>query len=395
MPLDDEPHSLAEPIRIGIDAHTIGNRRSGDESYILGLVRGLSRIDDRNLYTLYTTSDTAPDILGPLGDNWTVCRVRPHQRSVRIPLSLPLRLARDRQNVVHFQYIAPPRLHASLVLTVHDVSFEVFPEYFTPFERVGLRWGTRYSIGRAEKIITGSDFSKRQLADVYRLPLNKIALTPYAVGDDFARAAAGAARGKGVRQKLGLERDFVLWVGNFIRRKRPEVLLAAFQRLVSEGGFECDLVLAGAKAGMYRELADAVTRAGLEQRIHFLGYVAADDLPHLYKEATVFVFPSQYEGFGIPVLEAMSCGAPVICSSESSLAEVVGDAALTLPRMTAESLATALRSVAQDPTRRKELTRLGLARAKEFSWDETALSTLRIYEEAHSAHTATAPGGRS
>jgi glycosyltransferase involved in cell wall biosynthesis len=384
--------SLA-PLRIGIDAHTVGNRRSGDESYTVGLVRGLSRIDARNLYTLYTTSDAAPDILGPLPENFSVRRVRPHQRHTRIMLSLPLWLARDRQDVAHFQYIAPPRLSASLVLTVHDVSFEVFPEYFAPMERLALRRGTPFNMRRADKVVTGSDFSKQQLTEIYGLPPDKIAVTHYAVGDDFS-AAACTATGQEVRRRLGLDRDFILWVGNFIRRKRPDVLVEAFRRLVSEDDAGCDLVLAGAKTGMYPEVLDAVRRAGLEQRVRFLGYVAAEDLPQLYRQARVFVFPSEYEGFGLPVLEAMSCGAPVICSSGSSLAEVVGDAAIALPRVTVESLTTALRAVLHDESRRRELTHRGLARAKCFSWDETARSTLQVYEEAFLAYTGRAAGRR-
>jgi glycosyltransferase involved in cell wall biosynthesis len=368
------------PLRIGIDAHTVGQRRTGDESYTTGLIRGLSRIDQRNHYTLYTTSEAAEDLLGPLPSNFHLRRVHPHQREARIAFSLPLRLSLDRNDVVHFQYIAPPILAAPLVLSVHDISFEAFPEYFPPLERFALRRLAPLCMKRAARVLTVSEFSRQQIAEAYGLPEEKIAVIYNSVSEGFA--AQPCDNGPEVRGLYGLDRDYVLWVGNFIRRKRPEVLIKAFEKLFNEGDPGCDLALVGNKSGMYPELLEAIRRAGLEKRVHFLGYVPPEHLPTLYREARVFVFPSQYEGFGIPVLEAMSCAAPVICARGSSLPEVVGDAAISLPEMTPTSLAAALRVVLHDKDRRGELVARGLGRVKRFSWDQSARETLAAYRSA-------------
>ena len=373
--------SSLRPLRIGIDAHTIGSRRSGDESYTLGLLRGLCRVDRTHRYTVYVTNDEAQERLGPLPENFRLQHIWPHQRHTRLLLSHPIALHRYRQDVVHFQYIAPPLHRSALVLTVHDLSYVHMPENFSAREGMALRLGTHINIRRAQKILTVSEFTKRELTRHYGLTPGKIVVTPNAISDRF-HVASPVAADQDVCKRHGVVGDFILYVGTLTRRKRPQLLIEAFARHLAEADRGCDLVIVGSKADLYPELLAQVRRAGLDGRVHFLGYVSDEDLPHLYRRATVFVLPSEYEGFGIPIIEAMSSGTPVICSGGSALGEVAGDAALRIDRFDAQTLSQALRRLLESRALRERAREKGLARAQLFSWDDTARRTLRVYEEA-------------
>ena len=370
-------------MKIGIDGHSICNQRSGDESYTLGLIKGLSLIDRDNNYTVYVTNDKALDVLNYLPDNFRVKIVRPHNRWIRLLFCYPYVLLKDNNDIVHFQYIAPLLFRKTgLVLTIHDISYRVFPHYFGFVERVCLRKATPLMIKRAHKIITVSQFSKRQIIKYYRVNQEKIIVTYNAVGDNFKKIDNNISMQRIVLNKYGLAKGrYILYVGTLSRRKNLHLLIQAYKKLPHYLREGYKLVICGKKSRVYSELVSLVKDLRLEDKVKFTGYVSSEQLPFLYTGSAIFVYPSTYEGFGIPAIEAMQTGTPVVCYAGSSLAEVSGDAAVTLKEITVDSLVQGITLLLTNPTIRAKLIEKGYKRAQLFRWENTAQITLSVYKE--------------
>jgi glycosyltransferase involved in cell wall biosynthesis len=268
-----------------------------------------------------------------------------------------------------------------VVASVHDVSFLEHPEYFTPARSLQLRFTVKRTVERAAMIITGSEFSRRAIARAYNLDPARIAVVPNAASAQFRplpREAALAA----ARENFRIPGPFILTVGDLQPRKNQLGLIRAFEdMLASRPELPHHLVLAGKESFNAGAVRRAVERSRFAGRIHLTGFVPDHLLRHLYNACEFFVFPSFYEGFGLPVLEAMACGRAVACSNSSAVHEVADAAALLFDPESREQIAHAMTDLALDTELRTRMERLGAQRAAQFSWKRTAERTLHIYNE--------------
>lgn len=254
-----------------------------------------------------------------------------------------------------------------LIVTVHDLSFARFPEFFSAKQRL---WhaavGPRRLLRRAAAVVAVSEHTKRDIVETYGLSTEKISVISPGVGAEYRPADAASIAA--VREKYGLKNGYFLYLATLEPRKNVIGLIAAFETL--EG--ETELVLAGGKGWLYKDIFRRAAASPARERIRFLDYVGEADKPALYSAATALAYPSFYEGFGLPPLEAMACGTPVVASHATSLGEVVGDAGILVDPHDITALADGLREVRDDGALRAELSRRGMERAKMFTWEKSA-----------------------
>ncbi|MGQ0645832.1 MAG: glycosyltransferase family 4 protein [Elusimicrobiota bacterium] len=359
-------------MRIGLDAQTLGRRRTGDETYWRNLLREFAALEADNSYRVYYTDPAAAPFLRSLPARMEARKMAVRTPFLRVPLAYAWEMMREPVDVFHTQYVGVPANGARLVLTVHDLSFEFYPQAF-PWNRAMALRLTRWSARRADAVLAVSESTKRDLMRMYGVPEERVHVVPNAADPVFfpCRDAAEIRR---VKTRYGLDGRYFIAVGALHPRKNLGRLLDAYQSLRSLPGFRHQLALVGEPAW-----GPALKRrAG----VVFTGHVGPDDLRALYGGASALVYPSLYEGFGLPPLEAMACGAPAIVSNSSSLPEVCGDAAVYVDPMDAGDIRRAMLEVARGPDLRRAMRERGLRRAARFSWRETARKTLRVYESA-------------
>jgi glycosyltransferase involved in cell wall biosynthesis len=311
--------------------------------------------------------------------------VRPASMWLRLPFAMPYELRRRPVDLLHFQMIAPPVCATPFVLTLNDVAWETNPELFPWPIRLRLRLLVGRDARRAERVITVSEFSKRLICERYGLPASRVAVTYHGADERFRRLTDPAAPAA-VCRRFGLDTGFVLYVGKLQARKNLVRLLASFDRAVREGCFPHKLVLFCFNTSATAEIFTALAHLPSRERVVVAGEVPFDDLVALYNAATVFAFPSLAEGFGLPPLEAMACGAPVILSNASSLPEVVGDAGILFDPLDVDAMAKALADVLGSESLRATLVERGLARVARFSNRQMAADTLAVYESVLRDH---------
>lgn len=369
-------------MKIGIDTHAAEGDGSGNGTYIRGLVRSLASVANDAHYVLYAL-DPAHAFYADLRarPGVTVRRLWPRSPVVRIPLALAVASYRDHLDVLHVQYVGPPCHRGALVVTIHDLAFLRLPRSFPPLQALRLRWQVPANARRAAAVITVSEYSKRDLHDAYGIAERKIAVT--ALGTDPTLAPVGdPAALEAVRRAFGITHRYVLSVGRLNARKNVLGLLHAFERARPRLAEPAQLVIAGPRDYQADQLDRAIASSPCRRDVLRVGYVGAAELPALLSGASVFAYPSLFEGFGLPPLEAMVCGVPVICSGVTSLPEVVGDAALTFDPTSVDDIADAMLAVLSDPSLRATLVRKGRARAARFTWEATAARTLEVYRAA-------------
>jgi glycosyltransferase involved in cell wall biosynthesis len=294
---------------------------------------------------------------------------------------MPRAARQDRLDLLHVTYTLSPWLPCPAVVTVHDISYRTHPETFSLRDRLLLAAAVPRSMHRAARVITVSEAARRDIIRHYRLPAAKVVAIHNGVEETF-RPVTDPAALAAVRARYGLPERYILAVGNLQPRKNLRRLIEAFAVLRAARGDDCRLVLVGQPFWRHEELGRVVAAHGLGEAVIATGYVPAGDLPAIYSAATLFAYPSLYEGFGLPPLEAMACGTPVVASDTSSLPEVVGDAGLLVDPLDTVALARVLASVLDDAALRERLRQAGFARAAGFTWREAARRTLRVYELA-------------
>ncbi len=368
-------------MHIAIDAHSVGANLAGNESYITNLIEALAEIDTLNRYTLYVTKQIAVE---RFQNRWPHVDVRltlPHTPLIRIPLTLTRELRRRPIDLLHVQYTAPLWTPCPVVATIHDLSFEHLPQTFTRRSRAQLRLTVRRTARNAAHVIAPSEFSRRDITKTYNIKESRVSVTPLAAPDYFA-PVTNAKKLSQVRVAHGIKGDYILAVGSVQPRKNLPRLIAAYADLRRARAHAKlpQLVVVGKLGWLYEETLRAVEEHAVGDYVLWTGYVPESDLPALYTGALCFIYPSYFEGFGLPPLEAMQCGAPVIVGNQTSLPEVVGDAGLLIDPFNQQAIADALARVIDDASLRASMRCKGLAQAKKFSWRKTAQLTLDVYE---------------
>lgn len=368
-------------MKIAIDAHAVGQRMGGNEAYVKNLLAHLAALNPQAELLAYVCSPGARHWLPP---SLRLSRVSPNPW-VRLGHDLHRRLKQDLPDLIHVQYTAPVRCPVPIVVSVHDVSFLDHPEFFPVWRRRQLHFTVKRTIQRAARIITGSRFSQVAIARAYGLPARAIDVVPNAAAPIFRPIGREAARAR-VRQRFGISAPFLLTVGEIQPRKNYDGLIRAFDGLVRGlPEFPHHLLIAGKTGWRGRRIQNSARRFAASSRIHFLGHVAEDVLLDLYNACDIFVFPSFYEGFGIPVLEAMACGRAVACSSTAALPEVAGSAALLFEPYSESRIASAIRDLLFYPELRRRMEKLGRRRAAQYDWKQTASKTMEIYRQVAAA----------
>ena len=366
-------------MRIGIDTHAAEQDGTGNGSYVRGLVRALCALGGDEEYVLYAIDPRHP-FYATLESrtSFAVRRLWPSPAVLRIPLSLALASYRDRLDVLHVQYVGPPWHRGARVLTLHDLAFLHVRESFSRGQRWRLRWLVPPNARRAAAVIAGSEFSRRDIETTYEIPPDRIAVIPDAPDSRFRPVRDGAVLAA-LRRRLGICDRYVLSVGRLNPRKNLIGLVRAFERIRPRLEGPAQLVIAGRRDFGTDQLDRMIAASPCRADVLRVGYVSDDDLPALYSGAAVFAFPSLAEGFGLPPLEAMACGTPVVCSSAASLPEVVGDAAMLVRPGDVEELAEALWCVLAEPELRARLAGRGLEHAARFTWEAAARRTREVY----------------
>ena len=324
--------------------------------------------------------------LGSPGVELAVSRLpleRPEARIAWEQSVLPLELVRRKAHIVHgLVNVLPLATRVPGVVTVHDLAFVRTPETLPPLKRAYLTRLSAASVARATAVIAVSRQTANDVQRYFGVPAGKVRVIHNGVAPEFSPGQPG--QGERFRQARGLPTRYLLYLGTLEPRKNLELLVRAFgcwRRSVAGAATELKLVLAGGKGWYYDTIFSQVEALGLTGEVLFPGFVPAAELPDWYRAAEAFVYPSLFEGFGLPVLEAMACGAPVICSRAASLLEVAGDAALTVPADDENALANAIHLLCDQPTLALELRRRGLEQAAQFSWQQSANQTIQVYNE--------------
>jgi glycosyltransferase involved in cell wall biosynthesis len=378
-------------MRIGIDCSLVPGARTGIGEYCHQLTHALSRVDRENTYRLYPAfffvfhpAYRYVDL--PETSNMKVAfRDAPRLwvRLLRHPYS-PWFLHEwllGRVDVVHSTSFSAPRFYnrrKRLVMTIYDLSFLVYPEFHLPENVKHALLGTREAIARADALITISHHSRRDLLERLGVAEDRVTVTHLAASPHYIRVDDPQQIAR-VRERYHLPAHFILFVGSLEPRKNVRRLIQAYAKLPTSLQHEVHLVIAGGKGWLNTDVYLTVHQLGLEGRVQFVGYVEENDLPSVYSLATVFAYPSLYEGFGLPVLEAMQCGVPVLTSNVSALPEVAGEAALLVSPTEVEEIAEGLACLLEDADLRVEFQARGYRRAREFSWERCARETLAVY----------------
>ena len=379
-------------MRIAIDAHSVGTGLGGNESYATNLIEALAGIDSTNQYTLYVTRDEAVAKFEHRWSNFAVRKTRPHTPLIRIPLTLSAELRKNPVDVLHVQFTAPPFAPCPVVVSIHDLSFEHLPETFKRRSRTQLRLTVRRSARKATQILALSEHARADIISTYGIAPDIVTAIPIAAADRFGPVADERDLQR-VRHTYGIAGDYILSVGSIQPRKNLGRLVAAYARLRRTNGnlILPKLVIVGKRAWLYEETLRAIRESGVSDSVILTGYVPEADLPALYSGALCFVYPSYFEGFGLPPLEAMKCGAPVLAGNRTSLSEVVGDAGLLVDPLDTDAIASGIARLVEDPAFRNELSVKGLKRSELFKWENTAKRTLEVYKRAVDNSRAVAP----
>jgi glycosyltransferase involved in cell wall biosynthesis len=365
-------------MRFAVDAHAIGRHLTGNEVYVRSLLNAFAAQDRECQFVAYVSSAAAEQFVPA---RFSTRRVSPNP-FLRLGYDLALKVAHDRPDLLHVQYTAPVGARVPIVVSVHDVSFLEHPEYFAAGRAWQLRHTVSRTVKRAARILTGSEFSRLCILKAYgELEEEKVVVVPNAAASNF-RPISRETAAHAVRERFSVAAPFVLTVGDLQPRKNQIGLIRAFARLVrAHPHLKHNLVLAGKATWFSDRISTAARESGIADRIQFCGFVSDDDLLHLYNACDLFVFPSFYEGFGLPVLEAMACGRAVVSSNASALPEVVDGAAILFDPYDTDEIVRALADLLLDAELRARMERLGLQRAAHFSWQKTAERTLEVFHE--------------
>lgn len=368
-------------MRIGVEGRTLQGRRYGVARYLVNLLRNLVEIDDQNEYIVYVREEIEP--LGFESERLRVKLLRGVGPSLAWRhLQLPLQMRKDRIDL-HFSpsYFIPMIEVCPSVVVVHDLTFRVHPEWFRRDWRMRFDDIFWHKVRKASHILTVSEHSKSDIVRFLKVDPDRVTSTPEAADERFRvvedRDAVNAAR-----ERYGMPPGFIFTVGSIHTRRNLERLIQSMAVAREITGSAPSLLIMGAKDASFSdpvEITGTAERCGLTENVRHVEYVTEEDLLHLYNACGLFAYPSLYEGFGLPVIEAMACGAPVVCSNVTSIPEVAGDAALYFNPEDTDEMGKAIARALTDTALRKRLSEAGRKRAATFSWRHTAEETLAVF----------------
>ncbi len=377
---------------VGVDARSVAGQPTGVGRYVRNLVGAMARSEAAPRLRLYLPRSMdadwgagveervlgLPGALGGLDNAFTWNHVR-----------LPAHLAREPVDLLHGPfYTLPAVCPCPAVVTIHDISFALHPEWFTRRARLAFGGFAASSARRARHVLTVSECSRRDIIDRFGVPASRVTAVHLAPDPGFT-PVSDPDRIAAVRAKYGAPEGYILYVGSISPRRNIPRLLDAFAR-VARDRKDAFLLIAGSVEPPSPPVDPLIRARGLERRARCTGYVDGADLPALYSGASLVAYPSLYEGFGLPVVEAMACGVPVIASNTSCFPEVAGDAALLVDPHDTGALAEGIAALLSDARLRESLVARGLRRASEFSWDRAAEATIAVYRAALAGHEAEA-----
>lgn len=359
-------------MKISIDAKEANVlQRLGSSQVAFGLIQALEKIDQQNDYTILLPSQPLEDFPNERR-GWKYKILRPSRLWTRIALPLALYTAKEKPNLIFSPtHYIPAFSPVKRIVTIFDLSFLHFPEMFTKKDLWQLTNWTKFSIENADYIITISNFSKQDIIKQYKIDKEKITVAYPGFNEDVFK-----------RTKVTKIDNYIIYIGTIQPRKNLVRLIEAVSRIEN-----LKLLIVGKTTGegrggwKFQEILETPKKLGVEKRVKFLGFVPTEDLPHLLSGSLAFVLPSLWEGFGMPVVEAMACGIPVIVSNVSSLPEVVGQAGVTLDPYSVDQIEQAIRIILSDKKIRQKYSKLGLEQAKKFSWDKMAKTVLKVFEQ--------------
>lgn len=375
-------------MRIGIDYTAAVRQQAGIGRYTRNLVRALAEIDAEHQYTLFVAGGRGDDGLGSWPANFRVRSVPLSDRTLnilwqRLRLPMPIQLITGSLDLFHApDFVLPPVGRTPAILTVHDLSFMRVPECFVPGFRNYLEQAVSRAVRRAKQILADSESTRRDLIELLGIAPERVAVLYPGIEDRFRPVREQEVLNR-VRSDYGLPEHFILGLGTLQPRKNFVGLIEAFALLPVHSQFNADhhhLVIAGGEGWLSEDVPAAIARLGLSGRVHLVGFVRDADLPALYSLASVFAFPTLYEGFGFPVLEAMACGTPVVAADNSSIPEAVGDAGILVPTNDPAALAEALSCLTSESAVRNRMIAAGLRQVCKFTWGKSAQQLLGIYQ---------------
>ncbi len=387
---------------VGINAQklfvTRDYRNAGISRYIQGIVSRLTQVEGDERYLLYTNEQLHawPEVEGPRMrlSRSPFATTAPIARILWEQLVLPALAQRDGLDLLHCPLnVQPVAGTCPVVLTIHDVTFLKYPDRLNALRQRYLATLTRYSARRARRVLADSAATRQDVVEAFGVPADRIDVVYPAFDADFRPLEPAdreaLAQLDAFRARHGLPQRVILYLATLEPRKNVDRLVHAYSRLVRHG-IPHALVLAGGKGWGYETIFRAIEEHGLQERVMLPGYVSRDEQPLWYSAADLFVYPSQYEGFGLPALEAMACGVPVITSNASSLPEVVGSAGMTVNVDDVEALADAMLAVLTDEDLASRMRRAGLERAARFTWTAAAEACVLAYRKAAGPRSAPA-----
>ncbi|MCL2761286.1 MAG: glycosyltransferase family 4 protein [Desulfuromonadales bacterium] len=364
---------------IAIDASTISTQ-GGPRTYVLGLLDALLSIDKENEYILFYND---PSHMGrfPMAKEIVIKGKNPVARLWREHILVPCACKREKVDILHCTKSAIPFFSVCpTVVTLHDLIPLKHPETEKLGARVYWKMHIPHAVKKSDFIITISEHAKKEIIDDYNISPDKIKII--ALGFNPAMSLPRESeKGDKIRLKYGLPEKYILYVGTIQPRKNISTLIEAYAKLKSRRDAMPKLVITGRKGWLYEKLFKRIEELGLKDDIIFTGFLPDDELPYIYDNALLFAYLSLFEGFGLPPLEAMACGIPVIVSDSTSMPEVVGDAGIKLPPKDIEGVAAAIEKILDNPEYAKKLGEAGRERSKLFSWEFTARETLKVYKE--------------
>ncbi len=367
-------------MRIGIDATALPPQLYGAGNYTVNLILALLKVDVANEYVVFTKPSHASLFEGHARPQ--IVQARLASRMLRViweQSALPLLARRHHLSILHSPHYTLPLLtNCKTIVTFHDMTFFLYPQLHQGYKRVFFKTSIRLSARRANAIIADSESTRRDILRILKPNAQHVFAIPLGISEKFRRIV-NVLEIERIRSKFNLPERVVLYVGTLEPRKNLPVLMRTFKELVDRG-LNYSLVIVGKKGWQYAEIFQTLEHSGIQERVIFLDYVPETDLPFLYNAADLFVYPSLYEGFGLPVLEAMACGVPVITSNVSAMPEMAGDAGLLVDPRNTDEWADAMQLVLTDRALHDKLAYKGLERSKLFSWERTARETLAVYE---------------